>query len=336
MFRIIAGVLVAFIFSIAVLLYFALYAVFRAVLYNTNERKSGHVPLPTGEGYDEQQESMQDLVDLMKEIPCEEVTVRSFDNLTLFGRYYEVKKGAPLQIQFHGYRGEAVRDMAGGNRVAREHGQNTLVVDQRAHGKSGGNVTTFGVKERQDCLTWARYAAERFGLQTPVILSGVSMGAATVLMAADLELPENVVGIIADCGYTSPEAIIREVGRARHYPQGAVWWLVKTGARLFGHVDLGSCGAISTVRKSEVPVLLIHGDADRYVPVRMSRELYAAAKEAGVPARLEIFRGGAHGISYLTDVRRYTDIEAAFTSQLMNRYIRAHSGSAEGLERREQ
>ena len=113
MFRIIIEILLAFILSIAVLLYFGLYAVFRAVLYNTNERKARHVPLPTGEGYDEQQESMQELVDLMKEIPFEEVRVTSFDNLTLFGRYYEVKKGAPLQIQFHGYRGEAVRDMAG-------------------------------------------------------------------------------------------------------------------------------------------------------------------------------------------------------------------------------
>ena len=92
MFRIIAGILVAFILSIAVLIYFGLYAVFRAVLYNTNERKSGHVPLPTGEGYDQHQESMQELVDLMKEIPYEEVSVRSFDNLTLYGRYYEVKK----------------------------------------------------------------------------------------------------------------------------------------------------------------------------------------------------------------------------------------------------
>ncbi len=329
MFRIIAGILVAFILSIAVLIYFGLYAVFRAVLYNTNERKSGHVPLPTGEGYDQHQESMQELVDLMKEIPYEEVSVRSFDNLTLYGRYYEVKKGAPLQIQFHGYRGEAIRDMAGGNRVAREHGQNTLVVDQRAHGKSGGNVTTFGVKERQDCLTWARYAAKRFSLQTPVILSGVSMGAATVLMAADLKLPDNVVGIIADCGYTSPEAIVRDVGRARRYPEGAVWWLVKTGAKLFGHVDLASCGAISSIRKSRVPVLLIHGDADRYVPVRMSRELYKAAEEAGVPVRLEIFRGGAHGISYLTNVQRYTDLEMEFTSGLMKRYIREYSGEKE-------
>ena len=333
MFRIIIEILLAFILSIAVLLYFGLYAVFRAVLYNTNERKARHVPLPTGEGYDEQQESMQELVDLMKEIPFEEVRVTSFDNLTLFGRYYEVKKGAPLQIQFHGYRGEAVRDMAGGNRIAREHGQNTLVVDQRAHGKSGGNITTFGVKERQDCLTWARYAADRFGLETPVILSGVSMGAATVLMAADLDLPENVVGIIADCAYTSPEAIIREVGRARRYPEGAVWWLVKTGAKLFGRVDLGSCGAIDAVRKSRVPVLLIHGDADRYVPVRMSRELYRAAEKAGVPVRLEIFQGGAHGISYLTDVRRYTELEVEFTSRRMKRYIGEHSKAEEGLER---
>jgi len=322
MIRVITGIILAFALSVAVLLYFALYSTFRAVLYNTDRRKKEEVPFPTGEGYDDRQEEMHALVDQMHSIPFEEVRIQSFDGLTLYGRYYEVREGAPLQIQFHGYRGDSMRDMAGANKIAREAGQNTLVIDQRAHGKSEGNVVTFGIWERIDALYWAQYAAERFGLQVPVVLSGVSMGAATVLMAAGLDLPDNVVGIIADCSYTSPEAIVRDVARVRHYPEELVWRLVRSSGKLLGHVDLAECSPIESVRHARVPVLLIHGDADRYVPVTMSRELFRAARDAGVPARLEIFKGGAHGISYLTDVPRYTRLEREFTAAQFERYSR--------------
>ncbi|MGN0363484.1 MAG: alpha/beta hydrolase [Bilifractor sp.] len=321
MIRIITGIILAFVLSVALLLYFGLYSTFRAVLYNTDRWKRSEVPFPTGEGYDDRQKEMHALVDQMHSLPFEAVRIQSFDGITLYGRYYEVREGAPLQIQFHGYRGDSMRDMAGANKIAREAGQNTLVVDQRAHGKSGGNITTFGVRERMDVLSWSQYAAERFGPGIPMILSGVSMGAATVLMAAALDLPDNVVGIIADCSYTSPEAIVRDVAGARHYPEGIVWWLVRTSGKIFGHTDLAESSPVEAIRHSRVPVLLIHGDADRYVPVAMSRELYRAAEEAGVPARLEIFSGGAHGISYLTDVPRYTRLEREFTAGQFQKYM---------------
>lgn len=332
MFRIITGIILAFALSIALLLYFALYSTFRAVLYNTDRWKQSEVPFPTGEGYDDRQEQMHALVDQMHSLPFEEVRIQSFDGLTLYGRYYEVSKGAPLQIQFHGYRGDSMRDMAGANKIAREAGQNTLVVDQRAHGKSGGNVTTFGIRERMDVLSWTQYAAERFGTRIPVILSGVSMGAATVLMAASLDLPENVVGIIADCSYTSPEEIVRDVARTRRYPEGAVWWLVRNSGRLFGHTDLADGSPRESIRKARVPVLLIHGDADRYVPVEMSRELFREAEEAGVSVQLEIFKGGAHGVSYLTDVPRYTRIERKFTAAQFQRYAQGNRGHGQSTE----
>ena len=44
-----------------------------------------------------------------------------------------------------------------------------------------------------------------------IFLSGVSMGATSVMMASNLGLPHNVRGIIADCGFTSPPEIIKRV-----------------------------------------------------------------------------------------------------------------------------
>lgn len=149
----------------------------------------------------------------MDELTFESVFITSFDGVKLYARYYHVRDGAPLQIQFHGYRGSALLDFCGGNKLAREIGHNTLVVDQRAHGKSGGNTITFGINERYDCLSCINYAVERSGKETPIFLSGVSMDAATVLMASELNLPDNVIGIIADSPYSSPEEIIRKVCR---------------------------------------------------------------------------------------------------------------------------
>ena len=155
---------------------------------------------------------VRELMEQLKEITAEDVFINSFDGLKLHGRYYHVKDGAPLDIQFHGYNGNAMRDFCGGNKISRESGHNSLLIDQRAHGMSQGKTISFGINERKDCLSWVRYAVERFGEDTEIVLSGVSMGAATVLMASDLGLPKNVKAIVCLL-YTSPSPRDRQKSR---------------------------------------------------------------------------------------------------------------------------
>ncbi len=206
----------------------------------------------------------------------ENVEITSYDGTKLCGKYYHVSDNAPLEIAFHGYRSLAERDFCGGAKICFDNGINLLTVDQRAHGNSGGNTLTFGIKERYDCLEWAKYASERFGNDTKIILAGVSMGAATVLMASDLDLPENVVGIIADCPYSSPEEIIKKVCKDKKLPVEIFYPAVKTGAKLFGKFDLEEDGAKKSVQNAKVPVLLIHGLADGFVPHEMSESIFGA------------------------------------------------------------
>jgi pimeloyl-ACP methyl ester carboxylesterase len=307
------AVMVNIIFSILLLYLLLLFGIYRGVFFNSDARKRKTPGFPKGPHYDEPEtiQAMTALVDAMESLPYEPVHIRAADGTDLFGRYYEAGPGAPVQIEFHGYRGGACRDMAGADKIAREHGISRILVDERAHGKSGGNVTTFGVREREDCLAWAEYAAKRF-CGAPIILSGVSMGASTVLMAADLPLPESVCGIIADSPYTSPKDIIRKCIREIHGTPGIFWPAVRQSAILFGHFDPAACSAVRSAAGTKVPLLLIHGDDDRFVPCSMSREIAEAARKAGARVRLEIFPGGAHGISYLTDVKRYTDTEMDF------------------------
>ena len=290
---------------------FSLYA-YKTAFYSSPRMRGKLLELPKNENYDSSRSAK--LYQEMETVPYEEVYITSHDGLRLFGRYYHVADGAPLQIQFHGYRGSGIRDFCGGNKLAREAGQNTLVVDQRAHGKSEGDMITFGILERYDCLSWANYAARRFGSDTPIFLTGISMGAATVLMASDLPLPKNVVGIIADCPYSSPAAIIRKVCGEMGFPPTIAFPFVKLGAYLFGGLRFGNCCASESVARSDLPILLIHGEKDNFVPCEMSHKIHAACK-----GRHEIhtFQDAEHGLSYLQDTPRYERVVHAFVNSCL-------------------
>ncbi len=282
-----------------------------------------HYRLPTGARDDREKNRMLSLIREMDAIPYERVFITAHDGVRLSARYYHVKDGAPLQIQFHGYRGTGVRDFSGGNKLAREMGFNTLLVDQRAHGRSGGHTITFGVRERYDCLSWTDYAVERFGPNVTIFLAGVSMGAATVLMASELPLPGNVAGIIADCPYTSPEAIIEKVCRDKKIPPSLGMPLLRLGARACGRFDLRAASALEAVRHTEIPILLIHGEADSFVPCDMSRELHDAC--AG-PAWLLTVPGAGHGLSYIVNTGAYARAVESFTGMCLERKRREKNG----------
>lgn len=294
LFRVLALLLVFFV---------VLYLVFLRVFSVNRQRTRMADRLPSNLHYQGFEQQCICLIHAALAIPFQEVSIESFDGSRLYGRYYETRPGAPLQILFHGYRSNAIRDFSGGLRLALDSGCNVLLVDQRAHGNSDAHFLTFGIRERRDCLCWARYAEQRFGSQVPIILTGISMGAATVLMASELELPQNTAGIIADCGYSSPEAIIRKVMRDLHYPQALCFPLVKAAAQVYGHFDISECSAASALKHCRIPVLFIHGEGDTFVPMEMSRVNYAAC---AAPKTIFTVPHAEHGISYLHDTAGYS------------------------------
>ena len=214
----------------------------------------------------------------------------------------------------HGYKGHYIRDFCGGNKMVRDMGHNSLVIEQRAHAESGGRTITFGIKERRDCLSWINYANERFGKDTPIFLSGVSMGATTVLMAAGLELPKNVRGIMADCPFDSPKDIIKKVAGEMGFPPTLAFPIIWLGALLFGHFNLTKTDVERSLKKANVPILLVHGDDDRFVPVEMSKKIYDARSNL---IELHIFEGAGHGMSYMVDENRYKELSRNFVNKLL-------------------
>jgi fermentation-respiration switch protein FrsA (DUF1100 family) len=176
-------------------------------------------------------------------------------------------------------------------------------------------VISFGINEKHDCLAWANYVVERFGPNVSILLGGVSMGAATVLMASSLPLPPNVKAITADCPYSSPEAIIRKVARDMKISDKLGYPFIAISARLFGKFSMRDGGAVEAVKHARVPIMIMHGEGDEFVPFSMGREIFDAC--AGEKSFLAIPKAG-HGLSYFYDTDTYTQAVGAFKKQYID------------------
>lgn len=299
---------------VAFVVLLAAYICFRMAFYTDRKERIEEYPIPDGEIYEPYRDRMIAWMKETREMPHEDMEIKSFDGLTLRGKYYECVPGGPIELMFHGYRGTADRDLCGGVQRCFALKRNTLIVDQRACGSSEGNVISFGINERDDCHRWVAHLISRFGPDVKIIITGISMGASTVMLAAGRELPKQVVGVLADCGYTSAEDIIKKVIWQMKLPPKLMYPFVKLGARLFGHFDLDADSPIEAVKRSQIPVLFIHGETDDYVPCSMSQRNYEACN-----AQKEILTvpNAGHGLSILVDKPGYMRAVREFFEPLL-------------------
>lgn len=286
----------------ALLFFLGCYSGFRFCFYSPRGKAAPtEVALPSTPLYEPYREPLKQWAAEVAAIPREDVEITSFDGLKLHGYFFEFAPGAPVEIMFHGYRGNALVDLPCGILRAFRVRRSVLLVDQRGAGKSEGNVITFGIRESRDCIRWAEYAAQRFP-DRKIILTGISMGASTVMMAADKDLPANVVGILADCGYTSPKEIMIAVARQRKLPGKFLYPFIRLGAKLFGGFDPEEDSPLQAVKGSRLPIIFFHGEDDDYVPCYMSRENYEACTARKF---LATYPGAGHVLCYPADPERY-------------------------------
>ena len=286
------------------------YICYRMAFYNPKPKTVDpeKIDIPDGEIYEVFRDRMTEWVHWTRSLPRETVEIVSEDGLKLRGKYYEYAPGAPMELMFHGYRGNAERDLSGGVYRCFALGRSVLIVDQRSCGDSEGDTITFGIKEYRDCLAWLDYAVQRFGPDQKIILTGISMGAATVLMAAGRELPPNVIGVLADCGYTTAKEIMMEVIRQMKLPPKLSYPFVKLGARLYAGFDPDSFSALEAAPNIRVPVIFFHGAADDFVPCSMSQKNFDACTAR---KKLVLVPGAGHGLAFPVD-------EAGYLQELRN------------------
>ena len=258
--------------------------------------------LPNGGNFERFREDIANWIKENRSRDFKVYKIKSFDGLTLSSKYFEFNKDAPIEIIFGGYRGNSERDLSAAVERCFKVKHSVLMVDQRASGDSDGKVTTFGVNESKDCLSWIDFVIKTFGENVKIVIGGVSLGGATVLSASD-KVPSNVWYIIADCPFTSPKEIITKViEKDMKLPSKLLYPLVKLSAKMFGKFNLSEVSPIKSVQNAKAPIIFIHGDKDEFVPYKMSMDLY---DKCSSKKSLCLIENAEHGLGYPENPDKY-------------------------------
>ena len=296
------------------------YVVFRRICVRRSDRSESFEDL-----FSEQRISLLGKDKLLKsyewfDAKCtRDICITSHDGLRLFGRLVSAPDGTAARgaaILFHGYRSNARRDFCIQMKALHEAGYHVIAVDQRSHGRSEGKYICYGIKERYDVKCWCEEATRLFGKDMPIAVMGLSMGGATVLMASDLIDPSPVKCIIADCPFSSAHDIISHVMKNYNRLRFSKLLLSAAGfwTRTLADFTLSAPSSAQTVRDSKLPVLLLHGESDEYVPIDHSEEIKAAGGE-----RVKLVRipNAEHAEAVFNDEKRYTEETLNFLNSNM-------------------
>lgn len=234
----------------------------------------------------------------------QEISITSFDGLNLSGYRLDAENAKGTFVLMHGYHSDPLREFAGLVKFYHELNYNIILPYQRSHGKSEGKYVTFGIKERYDLRDWILEANKFYGGENPVYLEGISMGCATVVMALGFDLPENVKGVVADCGFTSPEEIIWKVlKKDKKAPLPHL--IMATGAFMTKHIagfDETEFSTLTALKRNKLPVIFIHGAEDDFVPIEMT---IANFQMCTSKKSLYIVPDCPHAIAYFVDPEKY-------------------------------
>ena len=235
----------------------------------------------------------------------EEVYLQSYDGLQLFARFVPAADpdAGKVMILMHGFRAKEYTDFAGLMEFYHNEGFHLLIPHQRSHGKSEGKYLCFGMKERYDAQKWAFYINNRFHGSCVIFLHGVSMGGATVVMASGLDLPEQVKGIIDDCGFTTAWEEFEHVLKQNfHLPKFPILYMADKITQAKAGFAFKEYSTLEALKRNTIPMLFIHGGEDDFVPTEMGRRNYEACK---APKDLLIVDGANHAVSSLAAPEQY-------------------------------
>lgn len=247
--------------------------------------------------------------------PHEDIYIESRDDLKLHGTFFPVEEKKKVVICFHGYTSQGMSDYIALSDYYFRHGYSMLLPDARAHGLSEGEYVGFGCLDRWDALDWIDLVIEQCGKDVEIVLHGTSMGGSTVLMAGGLLLPSQVKGLISDCAFTSPKEVFTHVmNEMYHLPAFPVIPLSNVINKKLAGYGMDECNAAREIQKVKIPVLLIHGDADNFVPVEMCNEIY---ENCNAPKEKLIVHGASHAESYYKDTKAYEEALDRFLEGVM-------------------
>ncbi|WP_438318050.1 alpha/beta hydrolase [Sporosarcina sp. FA9] len=216
-------------------------------------------------------------IDWVADQKFEQLTLTSRDGLKLSGYYLPASKPTDkLVILTHGYLGNAKQMGLFGQFYHNDFGYNIFMPDARGHGKSEGNYYGFGWQDRLDLIDWTELLVKKLGTESKISYHGLSMGAATVLMASgENDLPRQVKAIIADSPYESVYQLFSyQMNRMFHLPAFPLLDSTSILTKIRAGYSFREASALKVVGNTKVPILYIHGKGDTFVPTEMAEGLY--------------------------------------------------------------
>lgn len=250
----------------------------------------------------------------LSEVKIEEVSLVSEDGYELRAKVYSGGRRQhrwALLLHGYGYTGRKEEmEYIGAEYGTR--GWQVLSPDLRCHGESQGDFIGMGWTDRLDVIQWIQYILSR-DKQAEIVIHGQSMGGAAALMIAGEELPGQVKAVVSDCAYTSAWDIFSRKLKD-WYGAGPFPILYETNLifQMRGGYSLFAASALEQVKKSSLPILFIHGEADDFVPLSMVYDLY---EQAGGPKELLTVPGAGHGLSNYADPKAYYGTVFSFLKQ---------------------
>jgi len=184
------------------------------------------------------------------------------------------------------------------------NGYQVLTPDLRAAGKSEGKYITLGILESKDIIDWSKDIIKK-DPSAQIVLHGVSMGAATVMLAEGGKLPTNIKAVVEDCGYTSAYQMLEMelVKTIKNIPPEPILWVANLMTKVRTGVYFSDATPIKAVQHANLPTLFIHGNTDDLVPFAMMQQLFDSSTS---PDKEELtVENATHAMSYVVNPRQY-------------------------------
>lgn len=163
-------------------------------------------------------------------------------------------------ILLHGYADAKVGSIAWAPLLL-SMGVNVLAIDLRAHGESGGTMTTAGYFERHDLdAAINQLKAQRPRETERLILYGISLGGPVAIATANLR--SDIAAVVMDSPYADYVESLDDRARLLGSPGGPLPWLAGRFAAWWAHADFAAVRPIDGVAASRCPVLVIQGTRD--------------------------------------------------------------------------
>jgi len=244
-------------------------------------------------------------IDWVNDQQFEQLTLTSRDGLKLSGYYLPAAVPTDkLVVLTHGYLGHAKQMGLYGQHYYEDLGYNIFMPDARGHGKSEGNYYGFGWPDRLDLIDWTKALVKKLGPDSTIAYHGLSMGAATVLMASgEDELPNQVKAIIADSPYMSVYQLFAyQMNRMFYLPAFPLLDSTSLLTKIRAGYSFKEASALKAVEKAKIPILYIHGESDTFVPTKLTKELY---QHTASDAELLLVPRANHGESFALAQEEY-------------------------------